>query len=181
MTAMNHDKALSQDEIHELFDIDAEAGLVRWRKRGPGRCMTKPVGCLLPNGRRKIGLRQDGQPYIQYYAHHIIWAHHHGKWPPMEIDHINGEPDDNRISNLRLATHRRNAVNRRTPRTNKLGLKWVCEHKNSVESGRTKIFQAAVWFGKDRRQKYFADKFEAHEWAKSQARELHGEFYNPGG
>ena len=34
-------------------------------------------------------------------AHRLAWALHHGGWPAMTIDHINGVKEDNRIVNLR--------------------------------------------------------------------------------
>jgi len=34
-------------------------------------------------------------------AHTVIWAIVHGRWPEHQIDHINRDPSDNRICNLR--------------------------------------------------------------------------------
>lgn len=49
------------------------------------------------------------------YLHRIIMEHHLGRklesWE--EIDHINGNPFDNRLSNLRVCTHGQNVMNRR--------------------------------------------------------------------
>jgi len=48
--------------------------------------------------------------------HHIVFALHHGRWPRLheglEIDHINRNPLDNRIENLREVTTSQNAFNR---------------------------------------------------------------------
>lgn len=173
MVAINTDKILSKEEIDDLFIVDAEAGLLRWRHRGPGRLLSKPVGCLVGAGYRKVGLRPSGKKYIQFYVHHIIWTHYHGEWPKHGIDHVNGVKDDNRISNLRDATSRENIVNVGPKVTNTSGYKWVSPHKNR--------WQAAVWFGEERRQKYFKTKEDAYQWACEQAKELHGEFYNAGG
>lgn len=167
------EKQLSLDEIARLFVIDAETGYIHWRERGPGRSMRKPIGCLTTLGYRKIGLRPSGEKYIQYYAHRIIWAHHYREWPDFPLDHINGDKDDNRIANLRRSpSTSHNRVNTKRYRTNVSGYKWVSPHRNR--------WQAAVWFGEERRQKYFKSKEAAYEWACEQAKELHGEFYRGG-
>ena len=44
--------------------------------------------------------------------------------PSMEVDHINGEPWDNRTSNLRVCSHSRNQRNK-TSKKNKNGFKGV--------------------------------------------------------
>lgn len=46
-------------------------------------------------------------------AHRIAWKMHYGEEPPPVIDHIDGDPQNNRISNLRSATVRENCLNRR--------------------------------------------------------------------
>lgn len=42
----------------------------------------------------------------EIYAHQVIWALEHNEWPVGEINHINGNPEDNRIENLRLASRK---------------------------------------------------------------------------
>src|ERR1039458_5689462 len=39
--------------------------------------------------------------------------HSSGAWPTKEIDHVNGDPGDDRLINLREATHAQNQANRR--------------------------------------------------------------------
>lgn len=178
VVAINQNKRLDIDELRQLFVIDQNSGDVFWRERGMGRHIGKPAGGLLDSGYRKIGLRRDGL-YVQFYAHQVAWALCNGAWPQKAIDHINGSKSDNRISNLREADNRQNRVNSGVYAKNKSGKKWVCLHKTSVERGSTKPWQASVWFGKERRQKYFENPDEAHLWASIVAKELHGEFYRP--
>ncbi len=52
----------------------------------------------------------DGSNYPE---HHLVWMIHHGSWPTKFIDHINGDPSDNRIENLREVTHAENIQNQR--------------------------------------------------------------------
>src|SRR3546814_6128350 len=35
---------------------------------------------------------------IPLLAHRVAWAIHYGEWPNGQIDHINGDPSDNRIA-----------------------------------------------------------------------------------
>ena len=50
--------------------------------------------------------------YKVYKEHRLIWLYHYGVWPNGNLDHINTIPDDNRIENLREATHQQNMFNR---------------------------------------------------------------------
>jgi len=47
------------------------------------------------------------------------------------VDHINGNPLDNRRCNLRACTHQQNMWNMKKPITNTTGYKGVCKHKRS--------------------------------------------------
>jgi hypothetical protein len=53
---------------------------------------------------------------VGYRAHRLAWLYVYGEWPSGQIDHINGVPTDNRLSNLRVANPRENAQNRRSAR-----------------------------------------------------------------
>jgi hypothetical protein len=59
--------------------------------------------------------------YNRLKAHRVIWAMVHGEWPKGEIDHINGQRDDNRLVNLRCVTRAENARNRARMKRNTSG------------------------------------------------------------
>lgn len=65
------------------------------------------------------------------YAHRVAWAHFYGKWPDREIDHIDGNPANNSISNLRDVEKTENAKNLSMPTTNTSGVVGVYKCKKT--------------------------------------------------
>lgn len=52
------------------------------------------------------------------FAHHVAWYLMYGDWPSNKlIDHIDGDPANNRLNNLRLATATQNNHNTRKRKT----------------------------------------------------------------
>ena len=71
-------------------------------------------------GQRAGYLQWDGYRICKYgritlYEHRVCWALHHGGWPELIVDHINGIKDDNRMCNLRIASVNQNAQNKAVP------------------------------------------------------------------
>lgn len=57
-----------------------------------------------------IRVRVSGR---EFRAHRLIWEMHYGTIPDgMLVDHIDGDPYNNRIENLRLATRQQNNMNK---------------------------------------------------------------------
>ena len=96
-------------------------------------------------GRRKVGARAGYPDRLGYWkvaingkwimAHRLAWRMVHGEWPLYEIDHINGDPSDNRIENLRNATAPENNQNLRMPqKNNKTGVLGVSLDKGMYKA-----------------------------------------------
>lgn len=66
-----------------------------------------------------------------YRAHRLAWLYVHGRLPDVEIDHIDGDGTNNRISNLRLATHKQNGENVKLRKDNRSGRRGVSFHPAS--------------------------------------------------
>lgn len=74
------------------------------------------AGHLRPDGYIQIGF--EGQPFL---AHQLAWLHTHGVLPTAEIDHVDGNRGNNRLRNLREATHTENMQNKAMYKNNKSG------------------------------------------------------------
>jgi hypothetical protein len=70
---------------------------------------TPLLGTVEPSGYVMVSWKGTSKRHFKR-MHHIIWRLVHGQWPPeeLEIDHINGDKQDNRIENLRLVTRGEN-------------------------------------------------------------------------
>jgi hypothetical protein len=107
-----------------------------------------------------------------YRAHRLAWLYVYGEalGEFEEIDHINGDRQDNRIGNLRRATKSQNMANMRGH--SKLGLP-----KGVSIQAKSRRFMACIMVG--RRKKYlgtFDTATEAHAAYRAAAQEHHGEF-----
>lgn len=107
------------DQLHELFRLD-ENGFLHWNQSASGRKKGQPAGSVNSEGYRLIGYGGN-----THKAHRIIFAMTHGRWPAAEIDHINGNRDDNRPCNLREATRDQNSKNQSRYRNNTSGVPGV--------------------------------------------------------
>ncbi len=91
------------ERIRELLAYSPSDGAFYWlknRKGNPAPRAGDVAGGTRPDGCRYIGI--DGR---RYYAHRVAWLLVYGPIPGgMEIDHIDHNPSNNRISNLRLVT-----------------------------------------------------------------------------
>lgn len=78
-------------------------------------------------GKRTVGSNANGgylKIYVagkEYRAHRLAWLYTYGVWPKDQLDHINGDPRDNRISNLREVDNALNRRNQKLRSDNKSG------------------------------------------------------------
>ena len=154
---------LTAKRLRELLDYDKETGEFQWRiSRGSAK-----AGDIAGSGNALsyAVIRVDRESYL---AHRMAWLHVYGEWPDDEIDHINGIQNDNRIENLRAATHAENGQNLPIRSNNTSKHTGVCWHKR-----RRKWQSRIVVNGVARYLGYFAD-FDKAVTARIKAKaELH--------
>lgn len=107
--------------LREILRYDPATGIFIWLVSPAHRAPAGSVaGSLKETGYRRISYRGHF-----YYAHRLAWLYVFGEPARLNIDHINGERDDNRIGNLRAVTHSQNIGNSRLSRANTSGFKGV--------------------------------------------------------
>ena len=110
---------------HSLFSYDSESGILTSKVNSTRRSIGEPVG-FCNKMRRVIYFNKKAE-----FAYRIIWLMHNGKWPDGVIDHINGNPSDDRIENLRDVSVRTNLENQTRPaKRNTTGFLGVTKTRN---------------------------------------------------
>ncbi len=109
-----------------------------------------------------------------YFTHRLIFLYHHGHLPEF-LDHIDGNPLNNKIENLRGCTRGQNNCNRRIDKNSTSGVKGVTWYK-PTNKWRSMISAK----GKKIHIGYFNRLQDAKTAIASKRNELHGEFANHG-
>lgn len=144
---------ITQGLLKELFDYSPHTGHLIRRQTAQGRKIGDRVGFVGAGGYRRLKLLKEKRQYLE---HRIIWLYVYGRWPVGQIDHINGNKEDNRIENLREVSNRENSQNKTIHRNGKLV--GACFDKNSNK------WQSSIQVGK---KLHFLGRYntqqEAHE------------------
>jgi len=146
---------LTSEIARELLTYNPDTGKLFWKERPLKYFKNPKIGMKSWNtrwagkeaftdiNRKKSGQisRLDGKLLNKdYYTHRIAWLIYYGEWPKNQIDHINQDPTDNRIENLRDVTHAENHKNRTLQNNNTTGYSGVSFYKyNRYKKYRARI------------------------------------------
>lgn len=159
---MGDKRVIAQADLHELFEY--HDGCLYWRKAPNGRVPANSIA----QSKDRTGYYRTGIAGRKYATHRLIFLWHHGHLPPT-IDHINRNPCDNRIENLRGAGWTESRRNKGTYRNSSTGLKGVTRNAYS-------FLASIVHFGKRIHLGSYKTAEDAARAYDSKARELHGAF-----
>ncbi len=153
--------ATIKDELH----YDCLTGFFTWTITRNRIVCGQRAGTIDAKGYRRIRFKGG-----MYFAHHLAFFFTNNKFSKLEIDHINGNRDDNSAENLREATRAENAQNTKISGKNRLGFMGVsCYHGRYA--AHVKINGLATRIGVYNNP---SDAHEAYKIAKAQ----HHKFFN---
>lgn len=116
---------LTAQRLRELLHYDPETGVFTRRVSTSSNAKAGAVAGS-NDGKGYLRIWIDSCPYL---AHRLAWVYVHGVQPTNHIDHIDGNPANNRIENLRDVSIGVNQQNRHTAqKNNKLGILGVKRH-----------------------------------------------------
>lgn len=152
---------LTQARVRELFDYREDGTLVR-RVATRNRVKAGTIAGSL-RGDGYLVVRVDSRPYL---LHRVIFLYHYGYSPENQVDHIDRNPSNNRIENLREVSQTCNNRNTGNRADNTSGVKGV-----SWDSRESKWYAYIVVAQTQRNLGSFSDFTEAvaHRLAHEQA------------
>ena len=143
----------------KLFEYNPETGVLTWRA---GTRKGQRAGYDRNNGHgytyRVVRYREGHSDKKRWYEHRVVWTLVNGPIPEgYVIDHIDGDPSNNKIENLRCVTTSVNGTNTRIRVNNTSGVtgvswqsragKWraqIHKEKKPLHLGVYKTFEEAI-------------------------------------
>lgn len=157
---------LTQERLFEIFDYSD--GKLIWKIDKSKNVKAGSVaGHTAKDGYVRVSVDKK-----DYLIHRLVFLWHKGYLPAC-IDHIDRNPSNNQIENLREATVTQNNGNSKLNKKNSSGLKGVCWHKKLCKwVARITIKNKSKYLG------VFETKEDAYSAYCKEAKQYFGEFAN---
>ena len=115
---------ITYEEVAELLDYNPDTGELRWKESRGCIKAGDIAGCTKPNGQVVVRINNH-----LYRAHRLAWLLYYQRWPKNQIDHIDHNPSNNKLNNIREVTASENLRNQSLSIRNKSGVCGVGWHK----------------------------------------------------
>lgn len=167
---------LTAEIIREILEYRPLDGVFYWRNEGRAGFNNSAIfhkaGDIAGTKRKvdgRVVIRINGKLYLRY---RLAWLWVAGVWPLAEIDHIDGDPTNDRFSNLRDASRTKNQENMRLPQKTKESSAFLGVYAN--KKGRKKRWRSAISVaGKQISLGAFYNEIDAYEAYVHAKRNLH--------
>ncbi len=135
---------MNYNHVRSFFDYNETTGHLLWKTRMSNRVNYGDVaGFINPDG--YVEIRVDNK---LYYAHRLVWLWYYGYDSEYDIDHIDRNKHNNKISNLRETTQQCNTINTGNFSHNTSGVKGVSwDNKKGIWFAQMKVNQKTRGLG----------------------------------
>ena len=118
-----------ESELKKMLRYEPDTGLLFWTGAAHKSVRGKRAGTF---NRGYVVVMYKSK---FYKAHRLAWLLTHGSWPKEMIDHIDGNPSNNKLNNLRDVNNHANQCNRHKARMDsKSGLMGASPYRNKWRS-----------------------------------------------
>jgi hypothetical protein len=134
------DQIITQEFLHKMYEY---RNGVLYKKPQSKRSKSNLIaGTIRKDGYVRLSINNK-----LYYSHRFIYMMFYGEMP-IQIDHIDGNPSNNKIENLRKANNFQNSLNKSITKANTSGYKNVYWHKSASKwSVEIKAYDKKMYFG----------------------------------
>lgn len=132
---------LDREYLLKCLAYDPESGLLVWRADRPPAHFPSPAAYIAWRDQKagsiagwptRLGYLKLSLDGAQLWQHHVVLAMHGIEVPDgMEVDHLNGNPADNRLENLRVVDRATNMRNTKMRSNNTSGVNGVMVYRRS--------------------------------------------------
>jgi hypothetical protein len=137
---------ITLERLKEVLHYEPETGVFTWIVSTGRRVKAGGIAGCTANERGAYVIGVDGRNYL---AHRLAHFYVVGRWPEGGLDHIDRNPSNNRIRNLRCVSNSENCQNKDKPSNNTSGYLGVCWCK-AVQKWQAKIgmpIKRTLWLG----------------------------------
>lgn len=107
--------------LRRMLNYEMFGGVFTWATSPSAKFQIGQLaGSVTPRGYLQIGLFGKNYP-----AHRLAWLHVYDRWPQGVIDHIDGNPLNNSIMNLRDVSQQMNTRNAKVSKNSRSGVNGV--------------------------------------------------------
>jgi hypothetical protein len=162
---------LTQQELKAVLHYDPDTGLFTAVETKRNRKAGQVVGSASHEGYLSVSIRKK-----RHLLHRLAFLYMLGEMPKLLVDHINGNPSDNRWCNLREVSCQENLLNAKLSKRNKTGHKGV----QYMPRLKKKKWRAQVMTNGVIWKEFFHTMQEAVDAIRAHRAEMHGEYCNHG-
>lgn len=141
---------ITQEELRSILEYSPLTGEFTWLQRKVKNQVKvgDKAGTTQKDGYVQIGIDNK-----KYHAHRLAWLYTFGVSPREQIDHVDGNPSNNKLGNLREVSPTENQRNQKMKSNNTSGITGVTLQRKR-QGTKTYEYWITYWYDPDGERQY---------------------------